>query len=336
MNQTKTLDMRSKGYYSLTVLDENGNEKPEKSVSCVNNVITFAGAFASLMTTIGPFNSLYAAIGTGSTEILRSAANLGAEDPGRTSGVGSTRAGNETDNLDGTSTVSLTRTFSFGLGTKVGTFSEVGLFSSSSGGVFVAGQLIKDEFGNPTTITLLASEQLVITYTLDWVVPNTSNLVGTGTVTDDALNSYNYEVWAQPYFNQYTVGTANNANRYNPSNGTGDEVVFRKANGITSTGANLDSGSPISVVHDGSGTVTFTASPNTFSPGSMNIVDCVFVGFYYYSSLDSRGNIVDTVNVLGAEATSGTAPSMYIKFLTPFTKGATESFTISATMTVSI
>jgi hypothetical protein len=336
MINKKALKMQSKGYYSLSVLDINGKEKQEKSVPYVGNVITYAGAYVSLIGADGPTNTLYAAIGTGTTEIVRADTGLGVASSGRSGGAGANRSGNETDNGDGTSTLSFTRTMTFSLGSKVGTFSEIGVYTSATTGTFVAGQLIKDEFGDATTITLLSDEQLIVTYTLEWVIPIVSNLVGSGTVTDAASNSYGYEIWAQPYYGEYSVGSTTNTIRYYESNGTGDEVCFRQANGTTSTGASIDAGPTLSFSHNGTGTVTITANPGTYSPTSTTFTDVVFMGFNFYQGTNNGGDVINTTSPLGRSVSIGTPPAFYIKFLTPFSKTSSQSFTIDASMTISV
>lgn len=336
----KSINLGSKGYYSLSVLDKDGNIKEDKSIGTVDNVITYAGAYASLISSNGTsplFSYLYAAVGTGTVERSRDSIGLGAESGGRSSGASSSRSGNEVDNLDGTSTLTLTRTLAFSLGQLVGTFSEVGLYNASTGGTFIAGQLIKDELGNPTTITLLADEQLIVTYTLEWIVPNTSVNVGTGSVTDANSNVYNYEVWAQPYFSDYTVGGTYYYSRYFSSNAA-DEQVFRDSLGTGNYGISIDTGTGWSgrVSHDGSGTVTATTQPYTYSPTEFNAVDIVFVGFYASAYTSTNLDIVDTSKALTASSLTSAAPALFIKFLNPITKTSNDSFSIQASLTLTL
>jgi len=328
-----TVSMSAKGYYSLSVLDNFGKVKKTKSVGNTSNVVTYVGAYQSLIAS-SLFAGNYAAVGTGTTEIARSSTALGAESGGgRTGGVGASRGGNEVDNLNGTSTLTLTRNLSFSLGAKVGTFSEIGLFSSSSGGVFIAGQLIKDEFGDPTTITILSDEQLIVTYTIEWTVPNTSNLAGTGTVTDAASNTYNYEIWAQSYFSAYAVGSSDQQVRYFKDY---NQLAFRGANGTSDYGISVDSANTWSVSHDGSGIVTATADSKTYSPTEITFTDVVYIGFYTFSGTDSRSDIVDTGSDLAASSTNVPGPAVYIKFLNPISKNDTESFDIGLSVTLNI
>jgi len=327
------ISMGAKGYYSLSVLDSFGKVKKTKSAGNTANVVTYVGAYQALISS-SIFSFTYAAVGTGTTEITRSSTALGAEGSGgRTGGVSASRGNSEVDNLDGTSTLTLTRNLSFSLGSQVGTFSEVGLYSSSSGGVFIAGQLIKDEFGAPTTITILSDEQLIVTYTIEWTVPNTSNLAGTGTVTDAASNTYNYEIWAQPYFSEYVVGDTDDSKRYFNSY---DELSFREANGTSDYGIGIDSNGGWSVSHNGSGVVTANAGSKTYSPTEMVFTDCVYIGFYFFDGSNVRADIADTALNLAAVSVNADGPAVFIKFLDPLSKDNTESFDIGLSITLNI
>lgn len=73
--------------------------------------------------------------------------------------------------------------YEFAAGTATGNISEFGISPSSNGNLF-SRALIKDEQGNPTTITVLADEILVVTYELRMYKPE-NDFVGTS-------NGYNY------------------------------------------------------------------------------------------------------------------------------------------------
>lgn len=62
---------------------------------------------------------------------------------------------------------SLEKTYTFPLGGVVGNISKLYFHSSSSGGVIFSSALIKDEFGNPTTITVTAEDQLIVTWCVE-------------------------------------------------------------------------------------------------------------------------------------------------------------------------
>ena len=337
MNNIK---INSRGYYNLSVLDAEGNANKEKEIKHTGNVITYAGAFETLFydndnTSI--FSAMYAAVGTGTVELTRTSSSLGAESGGRSGGAGGgSRPSTEVDNLDGTSTITTTRTVSFGLGSKVGTFSEIGLWDAGSGGTLVAGQLIKDEFGDPTTVTLLSDEQLVVTYTLEWTIPNTSTNIGSGTVTDSLSNSYNYEVWIQPYFTEYAVGANSNKIRhfkYSSDLYVNDEVVFLASDGTTSVYDSGDVGSGFVPSHDGAGTVTFTTQNLTFAPSSFSTTDLKFIGFYGDSSSWSGEGLATTTPVLGKE---GGEAGIFISFDPVISKTSSDSFNIQAEYTLII
>lgn len=320
--------MGSRGYYSLAVLDKEENRVEEKCTGTIGNVITYDGAYYSLITD-DMFGDLYGAVGTGTTERTRNSTGLDTPVSGRTSRKSVSRSGKEVDNLNGTSTLTLTRTLPFSLGDKVGTFSEVGLYTSSSTGTFIAGQLIKDELGNPTTITVLADEQLVITYTLEWTVPISSNLVGTGSVTDAASNTYNYEVWAQPYFRDYAVGSTSTTNIFSSSYNvlstiTSDTSVSRKT--FSDSNAYSYSQSP-------GGVVSYSTSQNkVLGPTSGTFTDAVYVALGTSGSYgDASFKIVDESSPLRSSFSYSAAPAI-IKFLQPISKSSNESFNLAISL----
>jgi len=329
------LNMSAKGRYSLSVLDENGKIKKEKSINNNTNVVTYAGAYNSLTVNGSDiFDFHYAAIGTGTSEIVRAASSLGSESSGRSDGQGASRQGNETDNGDGTSTVTLSREFTFPIGSKVGTFSEVGVYTANAGGIFVAGQLIKDEFGSPTTVTLVSGEQLLVTYILEWTVPNTSQLIGSGTITDNDSNNYDYEVYAQPYFGYYTVNSSQKSSRYIPSFNL-DEFAFRAADGTTSLTGAFDSNCYWTYSHNGTGTVTATMNSNTIAPADYTFTDAVYVGIGASDADTEFADIIDLAKVLAAE-TSSTLPTVFLKFLNPISKTSSQSFQLGASFTITL
>lgn len=338
MKQKNTIKIPSRGYYSISVLDKDGNEvKDKKLKSPTNNVITIAGADWSLFTGTSSnlFSNLFCEIGAGVSEITRDSSGLGQPSSGRSSGVSSSRSGNEVDNLDGTSTLTLTRVFSFGLGEKVGTFSEVGLYSASSGGTFVAGQLIKDEFGAPTTVTILSDEQLVVTYTLEWTIPNTSSLVGTGSVLDADNNSYSYEIWAQPYFTDYVLGGTSLKTRAIEYNTLAQLFnAARAADGTTSLMPPIDVKGGVLKSVNGN-LVTFSTGTSTYSPSSFsaNSIQFFLLKGPNSNAVSATGvNIVDTATALVA-SNANSQFFVVVKFLNPVTKTSNDTFSITAEVT---
>lgn len=91
---------------------------------------------------------------------------------------------------------SLTRVYTFAIGAVVGNVAELGTFTLASGGVMFSRALIKDGSGNPTTISVLADEQLVVTYELR-KYPPAADVTGTVSVTVDGTpTNYNYTLRA--------------------------------------------------------------------------------------------------------------------------------------------
>jgi len=334
MNNTTPIKMPSRGYYGLHKVDAYGNSRTEGCPSnIIENVVTYGGAYVSLISE-GLFQGLYAELGTSSTERVRSDTSLGASDSGRSSASNSVdRYGNEIDNLDGTSTITLTREMSFSLGDKVGTFSEVGMYTSSSSGTFIAGQLIKDEFGAPTTVTVLSDEQLIITYTLEWTVPNTTKQIGTGTVTDAGGNSYSYEIWAQPYFADY-----DNAYRKDPRYfyGNNSALTIRGSSG-TSPRADVPSSTPWGISTNSTGLVTALSPNKVYSPTDFDQQDMTYIGFGNLAgwAMSSEADIVDTSITLGKSSDNNRIPC-YVKFATPIAKTDQQSFSIQIEMKVQV
>lgn len=80
------------------------------------------------------------------------------------------------------------RTFSFAAGTLNGNYSEVGIGWSTTGDTLFSNSLIKDTGGSPTTITVLSTETLFVTYEIRLYAP-TVDLTGT---VDRNGNTHNW------------------------------------------------------------------------------------------------------------------------------------------------
>lgn len=74
------------------------------------------------------------------------------------------------------------KTFRFAIGTATGNLSEIGIGWSSVNGSLFSRALILDGSGNPTTITILSTEALDATYTLQLYAP-TADVTGTVVVS---------------------------------------------------------------------------------------------------------------------------------------------------------
>ena len=86
-----------------------------------------------------------------------------------------------------------TKFYTFTIGSVSGNLTEIGFFSSSSYGTMWSRSLIKDSGGNPTTLTLLTTEQLRVTYTVRRYIP--ASLTGSFTLNTNGTNStINYTI----------------------------------------------------------------------------------------------------------------------------------------------
>jgi hypothetical protein len=88
------------------------------------------------------------------------------------------------DNGDGTFTFQDERVFKFNPGALTGTWGQVGLYTSTSVSSLFAGQQIKDTNGGPTTLTVTATEEVTLKYSIYFTIhrdvdPNIVNIVAT-------------------------------------------------------------------------------------------------------------------------------------------------------------
>jgi hypothetical protein len=93
--------------------------------------------------------------------------------------------------------------YTFSLGVVVGNVAEVGVGATASGSDLFSRALILDGGGSPTTISLTATDQLIITYRLRTRFALTDS---TGTVTLAAV-SYGYTLRAHTVGSQTNVGS---------------------------------------------------------------------------------------------------------------------------------
>lgn len=99
------------------------------------------------------------------------------------------------------------RVYTFAVGAVSGNLTEIGFFSASTGGTMWSRALIKDSGGNPTTLTLLSTEQLKVTYTVRRYIPSlltgsfTLNTNGTGSTINYTITPSNISNFASPWWN---------------------------------------------------------------------------------------------------------------------------------------
>lgn len=144
------------GEYQFTVFNA---DRSVKSVSnWVKNLITDIG-----MDRIGTGSSMgiYCRIGTGTTAPANADTQLVSQSASASTTVGSPSSVNAgTPNYESIFTI----TYEFALGAVVGNMAEVGIGWSSSGATLFSRALILDGGGSPTTITVLVTEILQVTY----------------------------------------------------------------------------------------------------------------------------------------------------------------------------
>lgn len=103
----------------------------------------------------------------------------------------------------------LRNTYRFAAGSASGNLSEVGIGKSVSGTrSLFSRELIKDSFGNPTTITLLSDEVLEVVYELRHYIPDT-DVTGSITFTGNLAGTYAYTIRPMAVTNSSAWNTQN-------------------------------------------------------------------------------------------------------------------------------
>lgn len=173
------------GIIKLEIIKEDGTLKEVEGLNVpFYNLITDAGLnYLSGYTAIGGA-AAYCRVGTSSTPPTTTDTTLGAQ-------TGSASPSGATTNSVQYSTTpyysSHQIVYTFAVGAVSGNLTEVGFFSAATGGTMWSRALIKDSGGNPTTLTLLATEQLKVTYTVRRYIP--ALLTGSFTLSTNGVNS---------------------------------------------------------------------------------------------------------------------------------------------------
>ena len=183
------------GIIKLEIIKEDGTLKEAEGLNTpFYNLITDAGLDALgggyMLTGGGGGAFRYCGVGTGSTTPTVSDTALAAQ------------TGSASDSGDTPNSVQYTvepyysqhqAVYTFAVGAVSGNLTEIGFFSAESGGTMWSRALIKDSGGNPTTLTLLATEQLKVTYTVRRYIP--TSLTGSFTLNTNGTNStINYTI----------------------------------------------------------------------------------------------------------------------------------------------
>lgn len=165
-----TADIRGK--FVIDVLNKDG--ELVRTSGEQENIITNHGLNSAILYGEGLFTRTKVAMGTGTT----------------TPSYADTVLVNKVGTLSGDATFvsvsnsgapdyvySLTYRFTGAIGNVVGNLAELGLESTSSPFNLKTRALIKDSSGNPTTISVSSSEQVIVTYTL-FSIPNLNDITG--------------------------------------------------------------------------------------------------------------------------------------------------------------
>lgn len=164
MNMNVKLAMR--GRYQLRVIKDG---IVQRQTGWFDNLITDLGL--NLFTTSAVWSD-WCQVGSSSTTPAFTDTALGS----RIAGVQNTIS--FTSSIDATNRyLILTKSFTFSAGAAAGNIAEVGVGTAGTGSVLFSRALVLDSGGNPTTITVLAGEDLVVVYQL-WVKQPTGDFVG--------------------------------------------------------------------------------------------------------------------------------------------------------------
>lgn len=130
--------------------------------------------------------------------------------------------------------------YAFAQGAAAGNLTEVGVGATSNGANNIdacSRALIVDGSGNPTTLTIQATEYLTVTYTLS-LVPNVSDITGTASGYSYTLRPARITFWGAEY-----VGS--------PSGGSSSQLSTQALQAITSfpAGTTINSSSVVSATY---------------------------------------------------------------------------------------
>lgn len=179
------------GIIKLEIIKPDGTLKEAEGLNTpFYNLITDAGLNFVSGSSVG-LATEYCRVGTSSTPPTVNDTTLGAQ-----TGSASPRGGAPSKIIQYTTEPYYSvhqRVYTFLVGAVSGNLTEIGFFSAASGGTMWSRALIKDSGGNPTTLTILATEQLKVTYTVRRYIP--SLLTGSFTLNTNGTDStINYTI----------------------------------------------------------------------------------------------------------------------------------------------
>ena len=179
------------GIIKLEVIKEDGTLKEAEGLNVsFKNLITDAGLNSLAEGNEISYASRYCKVGTSSNTPAVSDTALGAKTGSASS------SGTKTSSVQYSTTPYYSQhqtVYTFAVGAVSGNLTEIGFFSADTGGIMWSRALIKDSGGNPTTLTLLATEQLKVTYIVRRYIP--TSLTGSFTLnTNGTYSTINYTI----------------------------------------------------------------------------------------------------------------------------------------------
>lgn len=215
-----TQNIRAKSHFNIIKLDKDGNELFRSN----DNYNTITDYGYQLMYGFNGQNNVWPAnasiyyhmrylyLGSDNSEIVPQDTGLGNVIHIRDgqSGTKPSAPTREFVEIDGNSYVRIVQYFAWGLGALDNvTFSELGIFRESSGNnTLICGQNIKDSNGNPTSVTVLGDEQLILKYTSYWPAIRSGDVLGTGSVV---INGTTHNVEYSAYVDMVRYSNYNNS-----------------------------------------------------------------------------------------------------------------------------
>lgn len=184
-----------RGFYQMRVLRSDGSERYR--TAWMENLILTNGRNNYMKDDVVPCS--YCQVGTGNTAPDVSQTALAAYLATHNTNVSETN-GNQV--ASSPYYIYSTKTYQFDIGTATGTLAEVGVGTQSATGNLTSRALILDGGGSPTTITILSTELLQVTYQLR-LYQDTAG--GSGSVTISGT-TYDYN-WLPAYMSGNTSST---------------------------------------------------------------------------------------------------------------------------------
>lgn len=223
--------------FYITKLDKDGNEIYRSNE--INNQVTdlfYQSVFGTGPTTLVPFTSApshlvrYMRLGKGTGDILPESTSLG--DPSAVSDgqtTGSTLS-NTVIEYNGKNYKVIKMSYFFGLGQfDSETFTQVGIFSSTSTSSLMFGQRLRDTNGDPASVTVLVDEQLVVNYTIRIQAIDNEEVLGDFNFNHNGVD-YNAKLEAfnaNPFYLPLSSRPQDTIARFPISNTADSQVVVR-------------------------------------------------------------------------------------------------------------